>query len=88
MDTPIIIIIGIVIGIAIGFGIAKILERNNVSNMVKKAKKEAVNILKDAKVEAENLKKDKLLQAKERFLELKTEHEKEILAKDKKNSRS
>jgi len=84
MDTPIIIIIGIVIGIAIGFGIAKILERNNVSNMVKKAKKEAVNILKDAKVEAENLKKDKLLQAKERFLELKTEHEKEILAKDKK----
>jgi len=84
MNTPIIIIIGIVIGIAIGFGIAKILERNNVSNMVKKAKKEAVNILKDAKVEAENLKKDKLLQAKERFLELKTEHEKEILAKDKK----
>jgi len=84
MDTPIIIIIGIVIGIAIGFGIAKILERNNVSNMVKKAKKEAANILKDAKVEAENLKKDKLLQAKERFLELKTEHEKEILAKDKK----
>jgi len=84
MNTPIIIIIGIVIGIAIGFGIAKILERNNVSNMVKKAKKEAANILKDAKVEAENLKKDKLLQAKERFLELKTEHEKEILAKDKK----
>ncbi len=84
MDTTLIIIIGIVIGIAVGFGIAKILERNNVSNMVKKAKKEAVNILKDAKVEAENLKKDKLLQAKERFLELKTEHEKEILAKDKK----
>ncbi len=84
MDTPIIIIIGIVIGIALGFGIAKILERSNVTNMIKKAKKEASNILKDSKIEAENLKKDKLLQAKERFLELKTEHEKEILAKEKK----
>ena len=41
-------------------------------------------IAKDAKVEAENIKKDKLLQAKEKFLELKSEHEKEILSKDKK----
>lgn len=78
------IIIGIVAGIGGGFGLAKILEKSNVSNLVKNAKKEATSILKDANLEAENLKKEKLLQAKEKFIELKAEHEKEILAKDKK----
>ena len=77
------IILCIVAGIAGGFGVAKFLERSNVSNLIKNAKKEAASILKDAKTEAETIKKDKLLQAKERFLELKSEHEKEILAKDK-----
>ncbi|WP_313804605.1 ribonuclease Y [Flavobacterium sp.] len=83
MDT-VIIIIGCLAGIGVGFGIAKYLEKANVSNLIKNAKKEAASILKDAKVEAESIKKDKLLQAKEKFLELKSEHEKEILAKDKK----
>jgi ribonucrease Y len=78
------IIIGILIGLALGFGIAKILEKNNVSNLVKNAKKEAGSILKDAKSEAESLKKDKILQAKEKFLELKSEHEQVILSRDKK----
>lgn len=79
------IIIALLGGIGGGFGIAKYLEKNNVSNLVKNAKKEAASILRDANVEAENIKKDKLLQAKEKFLELKSEHEKEILNKDKKN---
>jgi ribonuclease Y len=81
MDTlP--IIVGI-IGIVAGFIIAKIIEKSNVSNLIENAKKEASTILRDGKVEAENIKKDKLLQAKEKFLELKSEHEKEILSKDK-----
>jgi ribonuclease Y len=33
---------------------------------------------------AENIKKDKILQAKEKFIELKSEHEQVILARDKK----
>jgi ribonuclease Y len=78
------IIIGIVVGLAIGFAIAKFLEKSNVSNLIKNAKKEAGSILRDAKSEAETEKKNKLLQAKEKFLELKSEHEKEILSKDKK----
>ena len=78
------IIIGILIGLAGGFGIAKFLEKSNVSNLIKNAKKEASSILRDAKAEAETEKRNKLLQAKERFLELKSEHEKEILSKDKK----
>ncbi|GGA76432.1 ribonuclease Y [Flavobacterium palustre] len=83
MDILTIIISGI-IGIAIGFAIAKIIEKSNISNLIKNAKKEAASILKDANFEAENIKKDKILQAKEKFIELKAEHEQVILARDKK----
>lgn len=80
----IVTIIAGIIGIIVGFGIAKVIERSNVSNYLKNAKKEASSILKDAKVEAENIKKDKILQAKEKFIELKSEHEQVILSRDKK----
>jgi ribonucrease Y len=83
MDILTIIISGIA-GIGGGFGIAKYMEKNNVSALVKNAKKEAGSILKDANLEAENIKKDKMLQAKEKFIELKAEHEQVILGRDKK----
>ena len=73
-----------IIGVAAGFTIAKIIEKSNISNLIKNAKKEAASILKDANFEAENIKKDKILQAKEKFIELKSEHEQVILARDKK----
>ena len=83
MDIALIIIIGIV-GVAIGFGVAKFLEKKNVSTLIKNARKEASNIIKDATKDGENIKKDKELRAKEKFLELKAEHEQVILAKDRK----
>lgn len=84
MDSTIIGIIAAIVGIIIGFVIAKILERNNSSQLIKNAKKSASNILKEAKQEGEALKKDKMLQAKEKFIELKSEHEKVIFGRDKK----
>ncbi|QCE42639.1 ribonuclease Y [Psychroserpens sp. NJDZ02] len=86
MDKTILIIAGIAIGAIIGFIVAKILERNNASKLIKGAKKSASAILKEANVEGEGIKKDKILQAKEKFLELKAEHEKVILSRDKKMS--
>lgn len=83
MDILTILISGIV-GIAAGFAISKIIEKSNVSNLIKNAKKEAASILKDATFEAENIKKDKMLQAKEKFIELKAEHEQVILSRDRK----
>ncbi|WGD34339.1 ribonuclease Y [Olleya sp. YS] len=84
MDNTILIIAGIAIGAIIGFIIAKVLERNNASKLIKSAKKSAAGIIKEANVEGEGIKKDKILQAKEKFLELKAEHEKVILSRDKK----
>ena len=81
------IIIGIV-AVIVGYGIAKILEKNKASHIIKSAKKRATAIAKQADKEAESLKKDKMLQAKEKFLELKGEHERVILNRDKKISES
>ncbi len=86
MDSTLLIIIAAIFGVAGGFIIAKILEKNNASNLLKDASKEAASIVKDANVEAENIKKDKILQAKEKFIELKSEHEQVILSRDKKIS--
>ncbi|QHI36077.1 Ribonuclease Y [Kordia antarctica] len=84
-STTIIIAIAVgVICLIIGFAIAKVLEKKQASSMIQGAKKQASTLLKDAKSNAENVKKDKILQAKEKFLELKAEHEKFILSKDKK----
>ncbi|TXG39437.1 ribonuclease Y [Seonamhaeicola maritimus] len=85
MDNSIIFAVGgAVLGLIIGFIIAKSLEKNKASKLIKEAKKNATLILKDAKSNGENIKKDKILQAKEKFIELKAEHEKVILSRDKK----
>ncbi|MDO5971847.1 ribonuclease Y [Flavivirga aquimarina] len=85
MDNSIIYaVVGAVLGLIIGFIIAKRVEKNNASKLVKEAKKNADLIFKEAKGEGERLKKDKILQAKEKFIELKSEHEKVILSRDKK----
>ena len=85
MDSTVIISIAVfIIALFIGFAIAKSLEKKNASKIILNAKNEADVLLKNAKSEAENIKKDKIFQAKEKFLELKAEHEKTITAKDKK----
>ena len=84
MNTIVLIVGGIVLGFVIGFIIAKNQEKNNASKLVKTAKNEAASIIKEANHEGETIKKDKILQAKEKFVELKSEHEKVILNRDKK----
>ena len=83
MDSATLLIVAIV-GLAIGFAIAKFMEKGKASKTTLNAKKEAENILKNAQSEGESIKKDKIFQAKEKFLELKAEHEKVIISKDKK----
>lgn len=86
MDTNTILLIvgGVVLGVILGYIIAKILEKNNASKIIKTAQDEASSLIRQANSEGETIKKDKLLQAKEKFIELKAEHEKIILSRDKK----
>jgi ribonuclease Y len=78
------IIVGIAIGLAIGYIIAKALEKTKATKILRNTRKEAATILKEAQIEAEATRKDKILQAKEKFIELKSEHEKVIIARDRK----
>ena len=84
MDNIVITIITAVAALAVGFIIAKMLEKNNAATAIASAKKEAISIIKNAEKDGESLKKDKMLQAKERFIELKSEHEKVINSRERK----
>jgi len=82
-----IILIGLgaaVLGLVLGLIISSIREKSNASQLTKNAKREANVILSKAKSEGESTKKDKIFQAKERFLELKSEHEQVISSREKK----
>ncbi|MRT94085.1 ribonuclease Y [Ancylomarina sp. 16SWW S1-10-2] len=70
------IIIGVIALVGGGFISYFILQR------ALKSRREG--IIRDAKAEAEVLRKDKILQAKEKFLQLRTEHEKQINTKNAK----
>jgi ribonucrease Y len=66
-------VIGLVAGILIGFLI--------FNNLLKSKK---AGIIKEAELEGETIKKDKIIQAKEKFLQLKEEHENVINGKNQK----
>ncbi|MCQ2200707.1 MAG: ribonuclease Y [Bacteroidales bacterium] len=70
------IIVGLV-GIAIGGGVVWLLLNTALKNRSKK-------IIREAEAEAEVIKKEKILQAKEKFLAMKTENEKEINQRNQK----
>jgi KH domain. len=84
MDDTITVLIASITGIAFGIAFMAIVQKRRSNSTLNAAQKEAKTILRDAEKEAEQLKKDKIFQAKEKFLELKAEHEKVILSKDKK----
>ena len=88
MDYILPIIVGIAIGLTIGYIVAKYLEKTKATKILRNTKREATALIREAKIEADILKKDKILQAKEKFIELKSEHEKVIIARDKKIAES
>jgi ribonuclease Y len=67
-------------------GIVALIAGSVISILIYQAalKRKSTNIIKEAEAEAEVIKKDKILQAKEKFLQLKSEHEKVINDKNQK----
>jgi ribonuclease Y len=71
------IVVGIVTLLA-GFLIARVVLKKGLSDHEQNSKEKASQILKEAESQGEILKKNKMLEAKEKFLQLKAEHEQEI----------
>ncbi len=82
MDITLVAIIGI-ISIGVGVGVDRILLKRSLTKKVAEAEEQKRLIIKEAEVTAESIKKDRILEAKEKFLKLKTEFEEE--ANRKKN---
>ena len=72
----IILVIVLLVAVASVAVIATVLVINSIR------RKEADKILKEAETEGENIKKEKIFQAKEKFLQLKSEHERYINEKN------
>ena len=83
MEQTLPIIIGAV-ALVIGIILGKILFAKNTKIQVENATKDAEKIVADAKIQAENLKKEKQLEAKESFVQLKSEHDKEVFQRNQK----
>jgi len=97
METIMYVSGALIVGIIIGLFVKKFIDKSTSSGLLQKAKAEAEKIMTNAKAEAkaivekarikaDNEMKEKMLQAKERFLELKAAHEKEVLERDRRVS--
>lgn len=73
MTIAIIAIVALIVGVIIG----RTLLKNTLKGIEQKAKEDADLIVKEAEIKAESIKKDKILEAKEKFLKLKSEFEDE-----------
>lgn len=78
-----IIIIAAVVSFAVGGLIIWLVMRKQNQDLEKVASEKADAILKEAEAKAELIKKDKMMEAKDRFYQLKTEHEKTVAEKDR-----
>ena len=80
-------ILWMIIGGASGIGgllIGRFAFAKNTKKQVEDAENQAANILKEAELRAETIKKEKQLEAKERFVQLKADHDRDLLEKNKK----
>ena len=85
-NTILIVCTAAILGLVLGLVVSKLREKNKASQVTKNAKRDANSIISKARIDGEATKKDKIFQAKERFLELKSEHEQVIQSREKKIS--
>jgi len=83
MESIIYVLVSGVVGLIVGVIIGKYLSSVNTKKLEQEIEEKGKSIIREAEKEAENIKKDKLLEAKEKFLRLKSEFEEE--ANRKKN---
>ena len=75
---------GIIAGVIVGIFYSRKSTDSKANLIIKDAKQNAENIIQNANVRAESIKKERIVQAKEKFLELKTEHDANIQSRERK----
>ena len=81
------IILYIIIGAAaliLGIILGKLVFAKNTQKQVAEAEQQAKKIIADGQLQAENLKKEKLLEAKEKFVQLKSDHDRDVMQRNQK----
>ena len=77
-------VMGAVAGVIGGIFYSRKSTDSKANLIIKDAKQNAENIIQNANVQAESIKKERIVQAKEKFLELKTEHDANIQSRERK----
>jgi ribonuclease Y len=86
MDSNIIYLIIGVSALVIGIIAGKLVFAKNTKKQVEEADFQSKSILKEASLRAENIRKEKELEAKERFVQMKSEHDREVNERNRKIS--
>src|SRR6478752_2001881 len=76
------IILYIIIGavaLILGIILGKLVFAKNTQKQIAEAEQQAQRIIADGQLQAENLKKEKLLEAKEKFVQLKSDHDRDVM---------
>ncbi|MEP6844410.1 MAG: ribonuclease Y [Panacibacter sp.] len=84
MDQNVVYILIGLISLAIGVVTGKFIFAKNTRKQVEEAEAQAQKIISEAEFKAETLKKERILEAKEKFVQLKAEHDKEVLERNRK----
>ncbi len=82
-DNQLLLILVGIAGLVVGLLISYFLLKKAMKSKVEDSERKARSIIKDAESDADVMKKNKILEAKEKFLQLKSDHEKAITEKDK-----
>jgi ribonuclease Y len=80
-------ILAIIIGVAaliVGILVGKLIFSKNTRKRIEDAEAQSQTILKEAELRAETIRKEKEVEAKERFIQLKSTHDKEVLERNRK----
>jgi len=84
MDPNIIYIIIGVSALIVGIIAGKFIFAKNTRKQIEDAETQAQVIVKEAEIRAETIRKEKELEAKEKFVQMKAEHDKEVLERNRK----
>jgi ribonucrease Y len=88
MDSNILFIIIGVVALIIGIIAGKLIFAKDTRKKVEEAESQAQSILKEAELRAETAKKEKELEAKEKFVQMKAAHDREVNDRNRKMSES